>query len=81
MPARMQLDQLDVISATTYGENGYPHPARARAVRAARDDLSTLLAKATIDGQSLPAFELLHASFVGGPKHIPVRYRIRPARA
>jgi cytochrome P450 len=25
--------------------------------------------------------ELLHASFVGGPKHIPVRYKIRPARA
>jgi hypothetical protein len=22
--------------------------------------------------------ELLHASFVGGPKHLPVRYRIRP---
>jgi cytochrome P450 len=25
--------------------------------------------------------ELLHASFVAGPKHIPVRYKIRPARA
>ena len=24
--------------------------------------------------------ELLHASSVGGPKHIPVRYKIRPAR-
>jgi cytochrome P450 len=23
--------------------------------------------------------ELLHASFVGGPKHIPIRYRLRPA--
>ena len=23
--------------------------------------------------------ELLHASFVGGPKHLPVRYRMRPA--
>jgi cytochrome P450 len=23
--------------------------------------------------------ELLHASFVGGPKHVPVRYRMRPA--
>jgi cytochrome P450 len=24
--------------------------------------------------------ELLHASFVGGPKHLPVRYRMKPAR-
>jgi len=22
----------------------------------------------------------LHASFVGGPKHVPVRYRFKPAR-
>ena len=30
MPARMQFDLLDVISAKTYGENGYPHAAWTR---------------------------------------------------
>ena len=95
--AALSLDTIDIVGNDTFAKNGYPHEAWTllrreapvfwydRGVKvpfwAITKHADIMLASRLEHVELAGPVERLRSSFLGGVKHMPIRYRLCPGRA